>query len=135
MLNFVHHVTYVVESIQDMADYLEKNFGLRPERTDEVMDLGFKSILYRIGPTMVDFFEPIKDDSTMARQLKATGPGVMHVAWGVDGIDQACQDLKDNGNEIQQGGVIDSPFGYKIATIELSSAHGIYFQIAEGEVS
>ena len=87
MLTFVHHVTYVVESIQEMADYLEKNFGLRPERTDEVMDLGFKSILYRIGPTMVDFFEPIKDDSTMARQLKATGPGVMHVAWGVDGID------------------------------------------------
>jgi catechol 2,3-dioxygenase-like lactoylglutathione lyase family enzyme len=143
----VHHVTYVVESVQKMADYLERNFGLQPDRTDEATDLGIKSIRYRIGPTMVDFFEPLMDDATegtkfnnvhhttIAGQLKATGPGVMHVAWAVEGIDQICQDLKDNGNEIQQGGVVVSPFDYKIVTIEPSSAHGIYFQLAEGEVS
>ena len=32
MFTKVHHVTYVVESIQQMADYLEKNFGLKLER-------------------------------------------------------------------------------------------------------
>lgn len=30
---------------------------------------------------------------------------------------------------------INSPFGYKTLTIEPSSSHGIYFQLAEGEVS
>ena len=87
MLNKVHHVTYVVESIADMAAYMEKSFDIKPISTDEFTEQGFKSILYRVGETLVDFFEPLREDTTMARQLKATGPGVMHVAWGVDGID------------------------------------------------
>lgn len=32
MFTKVHHVTYVVESLQQMADYLERNFGLSPDR-------------------------------------------------------------------------------------------------------
>ena len=88
MLNKVHHVTYVVENIAEMSNYLEKSFGIKPISTDEFPGQGFKSILFRIGETLVDFFEPLSEETTMARQLKATGPGVMHVAWGVDNIDQ-----------------------------------------------
>ena len=101
MLNKVHHVTYVVESISDMAAYMEKSFGIKPISTDEFTEQGFKSILFRIGETLVDFFEPLREDTTMARQLKATGPGVMHVAWGVDGIDAAFKSLQDGGSEMR----------------------------------
>ena len=101
MLNKVHHVTYVVESISDMAAYMEKSFDIKPISTDEFPDQGFKSILFRIGDTLVDFFEPLRDDTTMARQLKATGPGVMHVAWGVEGIDAAFQSLQNSGSTMR----------------------------------
>jgi len=133
MLNKVHHVTYVVESISDMAAYMEKSFGLKPISTDEFTDAGFKSILFRIGETLVDFFEPLRDDTNMARQLKATGPGVMHVAWGVDGIDEAFNSLVGNGNKMRGDAPSVSPFGYKTANIETESSHGIHFQLAEGE--
>ena len=135
MFTKVHHVTYIVESIQDMADYLEKNFGLTPAKTEDITDRGYKAILYHIGPTMVDFFEPTRDDTSMAKQLRETGPGVAHVAWGVDGIDQLFNDLKGNGNEMRGDGPSFSPFGYKTLSIEPSSSHGIYFQLAEGDVS
>ena len=58
MLNKVHHITFVVESIDDMAAYIERNFSMSPISTDEFEDRGFKSILYQIGGTYVDFFEP-----------------------------------------------------------------------------
>ena len=32
MFTKVHHVTYVVESIDQMAEYMEKNFGLKVKR-------------------------------------------------------------------------------------------------------
>ena len=133
MLNKVHHVTYVVESISDMAVYMENSFGVKPISTDEFTDAGFKSILFRIGETLVDFFEPLRDDTTMARQLKATGPGVMHVAWGVDGIDEAFNNLVGCGNKMRGDAPAVSPFGYKTANIETESSHGIHFQLAEGE--
>jgi len=135
MLNKVHHVTYVVESISDMAAYMEKSFGIKPISTDEFTDAGFKSILFRIGETLVDFFEPLRDDTTMARQLKATGPGVMHVAWGVDGIDDAFNSLVGSGNKMRGDAPAVSPFGYKTANIETESSLGIHFQLAEGEPS
>ena len=75
MFNKVHHVTYVVENVDDMASYLDQNFGLKPIRSDEFTDRGFKSVLYQIGETLVDFFEPLRDDTPMAQQLRATGPG------------------------------------------------------------
>ena len=133
MLNKVHHVTYVVESVSDMAAYMEKSFGFKPISTDEFTQRDFKSILYRIRDTLVDFFEPLRDDTALARQLKATGPGVMHVAWGVDGIDAAFKNLQESGNKMTGDAPAISPFGYKTANIETGSAHGIYFQLAEGE--
>ena len=133
MLNKVHHVTYVVESISDMAAYMEKSYDIKPISTDEFPDQGFKSILFRIGDTLVDFFEPLRDDTTMARQLKATGPGVMHVAWGVEGIDAAFQSLQNSGSTMRGDAPAVSPFGYKTANIETDSSHGIHFQLAEGE--
>ena len=135
MFTKVHHVTYVVESIQEMAEYLERNFGLKAAQTDDIGERGFKSILYHIGPTMVDFFEPTRDDTALARQLKEQGPGVAHVAWGIQGIDQAFQDLKEKGNQMRGDGPSISPFGYKTLSIEPSSSHGVYFQLAEGEVA
>ena len=135
MLNKVHHVTFVVESIDDMADYIERNFSISPMSRDEFEDRGFKSILYRIGETYVDFFEPLRDDTPMAQQLQATGPGVMHVAFGVDGIDQVFADLKAKGNEMRSDAPAPSPFGYRNLNIDTASSHGILFQLAEGEVS
>ena len=133
MLNKVHHVTYAVESISDMAAYMEKSFGLKPLSMDEFTERGFKSILYRVGETLVDFFEPLRDDTNVARQLKATGPGVMHVAWGVDGIEDAFKSLQASGNKMSGDAPAISPFGYKTANIETGSSHGIHFQLAEGE--
>ena len=133
MFTKVHHVTYVVESTQQMADYLETNFGLKPSSTGENPDRKF--LIYHVGPTIMDFFEPTTDDSGIARQLKESGPGVAHVAWGVDGIDQVFEELRNKGNELRGDGPGNSPFGYKTLNIDTSSSHGILFQLAEGEES
>ncbi len=133
MFTKVHHVTYVVESVQQMADYLESNFDLKPAKSGENADRKF--ILYHIGPTIMDFFEPTTEDSGIARQLREQGPGVAHVAWGVDGIGQVFEGLKSKGNELRGDGPSNSPFGYKTLNIETSSSQGVLFQLAEGEES
>ena len=133
MFTKVHHVTYVVEDVRSMADYLETNFGLKPEKTGETPDRKF--LLYHIGPTIMDFFEPTTEDSGIARQLKEQGPGVAHVAWGVEDIDQVFKDLKGKGNELRGDAPSASPFGYKTLNIDTNSSQGVLFQLAEGEES
>lgn len=135
MFTKVHHVTHVVESVREMANFLESNFSLKPIKADEFPHRHFKYIMYRIGTTLVDFLEPTSDAASMAPFLKENGPGVYHVAWGVEGIDRVYQDLKGRGYNLREDGAATSPYGYKAFNIEPSSAHGVLFQLAEGELS
>jgi len=144
MLNKVHHVTYVVESVQKIAEYLEDNFDMKPERIEDQPSLGYKSLLYRVGETLVDFFEPMRDErgdaivkrppaTGFARMLKESGPGVWHIGWGVDGIEGAFEMLKRKGNKFLGGPPTDGTFGYKTFSIDPACSQGVFFHLAEGE--
>ena len=96
MFTNVHHGTYLVEDTNEMANYPENNFDLNHSTRGEHPVR--KYIIYHIGPAIMDFFEPTTPDSSIARQLKDSGPGVAHVAWGVDEIDKVFKKLNPNGN-------------------------------------
>ena len=38
MFNNVHHVTYTIKRIQQMAEFMETNFDLKPARDDEISE-------------------------------------------------------------------------------------------------
>ena len=130
----VHRVSYRVEDADQMAEYLEKTFGLTPYRTGDWPHAGHRWILYRIGPTILDFRQPTQDDTDLARELREQGPGVRLVAWTVEGIDGIFQDLRRKGVDIPGERPQDSGLGYKTINIKPSSSHGIRFQLVEGEM-
>ena len=130
----VHRVSYLVDDADQMAEYMWQSFGLTPERSGDWPHAGHKWILYRIGPTIVDFRQPARDDTDLARDLKEKGPGVRLVAWTVEGIDQVFRDLKRRGAEVRGDRPQDSGFGYKTINIEPKSSQGIRFQLVEGEL-
>ena len=91
MLNFVHHVHYVVRDRDAMVDYIEKNFGMKPDSLDVHEDRGMKDALYKVGPTLIEITEPLDPNSGIGQHLAKNGPGVYHVAWGVDNLRQVAQ--------------------------------------------
>jgi len=133
MFNFVHHVHYVVRDRDAMVDYIEKNFGMKPDKLEAHSDLGMKDALYKVGPTLIEITEPLDPSSHIGQHLAQNGPGVYHVAWGVDNLRQVAQGLAAKGNKLRgQDGISQSPRGYIIATIEPDSSHGLWFQLAQG---
>src|SRR5262245_6866961 len=134
-LTHVHHVTYVVYSIKEIAEYMEKTFGMKPWRADEFpLDhslpaaRGTRTLLYRAGNTIIDFSEPWLDENDepvykggaaalWAKQLQESGPGIFHVGWGVNGIDQINEDLLKKGYKMD---------GYAHAAPLHNSLHRFY---------
>ena len=69
----------------------------------------------------------------MGKFLEREGPGVYHIAFGVDGIEEVARGLADKGNKLSaEGGTGRSAEGYLTATIDAASALGFPFQVAEG---
>jgi len=132
MFNNVHHVHYVVHNRDEMVAYMEKNFGLKPTKLEDLGDRG-KDALYQVGPTLIEITEPADFSSGIGEHLQKNGPGVYHVSWAVDNIQQVAKDLMANGNRLRgETGVTQSPRGYQAANINVEDSHGLWFQMSEG---
>jgi methylmalonyl-CoA/ethylmalonyl-CoA epimerase len=133
MFNFVHHVRILVHDRDAMVDYIEKNFGMKPDRLQVYESRGMSNAIYKVGPTNFEITEPLDPDSAMGRYLAQQGPGVYHLAWGVDDVAKVAQELSAKGNKLSgEGGVSRSSDGYLTANILPESSFGLPFQLAEG---
>ena len=132
-MQYVHHVHYVVQNRDAMVEYLDKNFGLKPDHLVVYEDRGMKDALYDIGKTHIQITEPLDPTSKIGQHLAKHGPGVFHVAWAVDNIRKTAKELAAKGNKIRGiEGILESPRGYLTANIDPASSHGVWFQLAEG---
>jgi len=133
VFNFIHHVRILVHNADEMVQYLEQNFGMTPLKVQVYENRGMKNAIYKVGPTNVEFTEPLDLNSKMGEFLKQQGPGVYHIAFGVDDIKNAAKILADKGNKLKgDSGLTQSAEGYLTSSIDPESALGFPFQIAEG---
>ena len=133
MFKFVHHVRFLVHDRDAMVEYIESNFGMKPDRLQVHENRGMKNAIYKVGPTNFEITEPLDPNSAMGRFLDEQGPGVYHLAWGVDDIRQVAQELAAKGNQMRgDGGITQSADGYLTANIDPASSLGLPFQLAEG---
>jgi methylmalonyl-CoA/ethylmalonyl-CoA epimerase len=133
MFNFVHHVRILVHNADEMVQYMEKNFGMKPVKVQVYESRGMKNAIYKVGETNLEFTEPLDMNSRMGQFLTQEGPGVYHIAFGVDNVQQVAGELAAKGNKMRgQDAVTRSAEGYLTANIDPASSLGFPFQLAEG---
>ena len=92
MFNFVHHVRILVHNADDMVTYLEQTFDMIPVKVQVYESRGMKNAIYQVGETNLEFTEPLDANSEMGKFLDREGPGVYHIAFGVDGIEEVAKE-------------------------------------------
>ncbi len=133
MFNFVHHVRILVHNTDDMVAYMRDNFEMEPVKVQVYPERGMKNAIYQVGQTNLEFTEPLDSNSGMGQFLDREGPGVYHIAFGVDDIAEAAKSLMAKGNKMRgEGGLTQSAEGYFTGNIDPEGALGFPFQIAEG---
>ena len=106
---------------------------MKPVKVQVYESRGMKNAIYTVGDTNLEFTEPLDPNSGMGQFLEREGPGVYHIAFGVDGIEEVAQGLAAKGNKMRgENGLSHSAEGYMTANIDPESALGFPFQVAEG---
>lgn len=132
MFLYVHHVHYAVEDLDAVVEYFDKNFGMKPDRVEiSKGNHPAKEAVYYAGITEIQVTEPLDDKSNLAKHLERHGPGVYHVAWGVEQIEELFDHVASLGNEMRRKSVSVAPRGYKTLNIEPSTSYGLGFQLIE----
>lgn len=135
MLQYVHHVHYVVEDRDAMVAYLEKTFGMKPSLLRESRNSG-KVAHYDIDKTQIQITSPLDPASGIGKYLAAHGPGVYHVAWGVDNVQKAAQEITARGSKLKhydgKGNISANKDGDFVCSIDPASSLGVIFQLVAG---
>ena len=96
----IEHIGIAVKSIEESSKYYEEVLGLECYKIEEVVDQKVKTAFFMIGQTKIELLEATDPESTIAKFIEKRGQGVHHIAYAVENVDQALQDVETKGVQL-----------------------------------
>lgn len=96
------HVGVAVVDLEAAIEFYSRSFGFTVVHEEANEDAGIKEVMLAIGDsdTCIQLLAPLNPESVIARFLDRTGPGVQHLAFRVDDLSAATQQLRESGVRI-----------------------------------
>src|SRR5438067_13320057 len=97
MLSTIDHVGVAVESIDDALAVYRDALGMPLVHRETVSEQGVDAALLDVGDSHVELLQPLGPDTAVGKFLAKRGPGLHHVAYRVNDIDAALEQLGGAG--------------------------------------
>ena len=128
----IHHLGVAVEDLDSALSTYERLFGARVEHRETVDDQGVEAASLRIGSDRVELLAALGDDTPVGRFLANRGPGMHHVAYEVDDVGAALEELNAEGAELIDESPRRGLFGLEVAFVHPNAVHGVLAEIVSG---
>ncbi len=131
MFSRIDHIGVAVEDLDDAIALYGEGFEMETAHRETVESQGVEAVLLDVGDGHVELLRPLGSDTAVGRFLEKSGPGLHHVAYGVDDIDAAMEKVRAAGlrlidSEPRQG-IRDS----RVAFLHPRSTGGVLTEIVE----
>lgn len=93
----IDHVGIAVPDLDAALEFYARAFGLTVEHEEVNEEQGVREAMLRIGDSHLQLLAPLTPDSTIAKFLDRSGPGIQQVAFTVDDVEAAATDLRAAG--------------------------------------
>ena len=131
----IDHVGVAVTDLDEAIEMYERVFGMRCIHTEENAEQGVREAMMTVGPDArggcVQLLAPLSPDSTIARFLDRSGPGLQQVAYTVEDVEAAGAKLRERGVRL----LYDSPrlgtAGSRINFVHPRDAGGVLVELVE----
>jgi methylmalonyl-CoA/ethylmalonyl-CoA epimerase len=131
MIKELDHIGIAVKSLENIVKTLHDGFGLQPSFEEEVSDQQVRIAGYKIGNSLIEYFEPLSQDSPISQFLEKRGNGVHHLAFSVKNLEESLDSLKKKGFRLIDEKPRIGALGKKIAFLHPSSFDGILIELCE----
>jgi methylmalonyl-CoA epimerase len=125
----IHHLGVAVDDLDGALETYERLFGAELEHRETVEEQGVEAASLRIGAGRVELLAALGDDTPVGRFLSKRGPGMHHVAYEVDDVGAALDDLAAEGAELIDERPRRGLFGLEVAFVHPDAVHGVLAEI------
>jgi methylmalonyl-CoA epimerase len=96
----IDHIGIAVEDLDAAVALYEGTFGMSVSHRETVAAQGVEAVLLDVGENHVELMRPLSPDSPVGKFLASRGPGLHHVAYQVEDIDETLARLRESGVEL-----------------------------------
>ncbi len=130
-LTHIEHIGIAVKNLDEAIPYYETILGLKCYAIEEVADQKVKTAFFKVGQTKLELLEPTDTDSPVAKFIEKRGEGIHHMAFAVDGVEKALQEISDKGVRLIDKVPRPGAEGLNIAFLHPKSTFGVLTELCE----
>ena len=97
----IDHVGVAVPDLDAAIAFYERTFGMRCVHQETNAEQGVREAMMAVGPDpkggCVQLLAPLNEDSTIAKFLDRSGPGLQQLAYRVTDVEQVSAVLRERG--------------------------------------
>lgn len=99
LLTRIDHVGIAVPDLYAAIDFYAKSFGCELVHEEVNEKQGVREAMLAVGGSgsCIQLLAPLTENSTIAKFLDRSGPGIQQIAYGVDDVEAAAQTLRAAG--------------------------------------
>lgn len=133
MVKKMDHIGIAVKNLEETLKFYEEVLGIKCNSTEVVEEQKVKVAFLPIGDTEVELLESMEEDGPVAKFIEKKGEGVQHIAYRVDNIEKAIEELKGKGIRMVDEKPRYGAGGAKIAFLHPKSTFGVLIELCERE--
>ena len=125
----IHHLGVAVRDLDAALDSYARLFGAALEHRETVPDQGVEAAAVRLGSGRVELLAALGADTPVGRFLERRGEGMHHVAYEVDDVRAALDELTAAGAELIDDKPRQGLFGLEVAFVHPDAVHGVLSEV------
>jgi methylmalonyl-CoA/ethylmalonyl-CoA epimerase len=127
----IEHIGIAVNDLDTSAPFWSHILNISHKGKEIVQDQGVLTDIYDTTQGKVELLQSLGDDTPIGKFLSKRGPGVHHVCFEVDDINQAINELNELNIHILSDHPTRGAEGYKVVFIHPESTGGVLVELAE----
>ena len=127
----IDHLGIATREIAETLEFWRDALGLHLHDIEEVPDQKVRVAMLDLGESRVELLEPTSADSPIAKFLEKRGPGIHHIAVGVDDINAALDRLRNQGARLIDESPRPGAGGSLVAFVHPSAANGVLLELVQ----
>ena len=127
----IDHIGIAVTDLEASAELYAQQFDMREQHRETVEEQGVEAVLYEVGDGHIELIKPLSADSGVAKFIERNGEGMHHIAYAVDDIDAALEQVKAAGLRLIDEQPRKGIRGSRVAFLHPKSTAGVLTEIVE----
>jgi methylmalonyl-CoA epimerase len=131
MLGSIDHIGVAVDNLDAAILLYGDRLAMDESHREVVEEQGVEAVLLDVGTGHVELLAPLGPETPVGRFLEKKGPGLHHVAYAVDDIDEVLATLRKRGVRLIDEAPRTGIRGSRVAFLHPAATGGVLTEIVQ----